>query len=168
MSKPDLIHIGKISGVFGIKGWLKIFSYSEPKDNIFSYISWLLKKGNQNKEVKVTDGKVQGKGVVVQVDGIEDRDQALTLVGWDIYITREQLPVAEEGEYYWADLIGLEVENLNGIQLGKVDSLFETGANDIIVIKGERERALPFLQGQTVKAVDLAHGKMIVDWDADF
>jgi 16S rRNA processing protein RimM len=166
--KPNLIHIGKISGVFGVKGWLKIFSYSEPKDNILFYKSWLLKKNSQNKEIKIVDGKVQGKGVVVQIDGIEDRDQALNLMGWDIYITREQLPIVDEGEYYWADLIGLDVENLNGIHLGTIDSLFETGANDIIVVTGERERALPFLQGQIVKSIDLANHKMVVDWDADF
>jgi 16S rRNA processing protein RimM len=106
--------------------------------------------------------------VVAQIDGIVDRDQALTLMGWDVYISHEQLPAPDEGEYYWIDLIGLDVENLEGIQLGKVGSLFETGANDVLLIKGERERAIPFLQGQTVMSIDLAAGKMIVDWDADF
>lgn len=168
MTKPDLIQIGKISGVFGVKGWLKIFSYSEPRENILNYQNWLLQKGTQNKSIKIVSGKAQGKGVVVQIDGITDRDQALDLLGWDIYITREQLPVAEEGEYYWADLIGLDVENLNGIQLGTVDSLYETSANDVLIVKGDRERALPFLQGQTVKLVDMASRKIIVDWDADF
>ncbi len=168
MSIPNLIHIGKISGVFGVNGWLKVFSYSEPRGNILNYQNWLLKKGGQDKSIKVIGGKLHGKGVVVRIDGIVDRDQALGLLGWDIFITREQLPVAENGEYYWADLIGLNVENLNGVQLGKIDSLLETGANDILIVKGDRERALPFLQGQTVKSIDLANGKMIVDWDADF
>jgi 16S rRNA processing protein RimM len=168
LTKPDLIQIGKISGVFGVKGWLKVFSYSEPRENILNYQNWLLQKGSQNKPIKIVSGKAQGKGVVVQIDGITDRDQALFLLGWDIYITREQLPVAEEGEYYWADLIGLDVENLDGIQLGTVDSLYETGANDVLIVKGDRDRALPFLQGQTVKLVDLENRKIIVDWDAEF
>ena len=89
-------------------------------------------------------------------------------MGSDIYISQEQLPAPKEGEYYWVDLIGLDVENLDGISLGKVDNLFETGANDVLLVKGERERAIPFLQGQTVKSIDLTEGKMIVDWDADF
>jgi 16S rRNA processing protein RimM len=168
LSKPGLVHVGKISGVFGIKGWLKIFSYTEPRDNILSYKNWLLNKSGQEKSVKIIGGQAQGKSVVAQIDGIADRDQALTLMGWDVYISHEQLPAPEEGEYYWIDLIGMDVENLEGVQLGKIDSLFETGANDIIVVKGDRERAVPFLQGQTVKSIDLIAGKMIVDWDADF
>ena len=168
MSKQDLIHVGKISGVFGVKGWVKLFSYTEPKDNILSYKNWVLKKNGQDKTVKAIGGQVQGKGIVAQIDGINDRDQALNLMGWDVYISHEQLPTLAQNEYYWADLIGLDVENLEGFQLGKVDSLIETGANDVLVVKGERELAVPFLQGQTVKSIDLAAGKMIVDWDADF
>lgn len=147
---------------------MKIFSYTEPRDNILSYKNWLLNKSGQEKSVKIIGGQAQGKSVVAQIDGIADRDQALTLMGWDVYISHEQLPAPEEGEYYWIDLIGMDVENLEGVQLGKIDSLFETGANDIIVVKGDRERAVPFLQGQTVKSIDLIAGKMIVDWDADF
>lgn len=168
MAKQDLINVGQISGVFGVKGWVKIFSYTDPRENILGYKNWLLKKGSQEKIAKQITGQVHGKGVVAQLDGVADRDQALGLMGWDIYITHDQLPILEENEYYWADLIGLDVENLAGIYLGKVDSLFETGANDVLVVKADQERAIPFLQGQTVKAIDLAAGKMIVDWDADF
>jgi 16S rRNA processing protein RimM len=168
LSKQGLIHVGKISGVFGVKGWLKVFSYTEPRENILNYKPWMLKKGDQAKTIKVIGGQLQGKNVVAQIEGITDRELALALMGWDVYISHGQLPAPEEGEYYWADLIGLDVENLEGVLLGKVDSLFGTGANDIIVVKGDRERALPFLQGQTVKSIDLAAGKMIVDWDADF
>jgi len=168
LSKEDLIHVGKISGVFGIKGWLKVFSYTEPRENILSYQPWFLKKGSLNKTVKVSNGQVQGKGVVAQIEGIADRDQAQSLMGWDVYISHERLPTPQQGEYYWVDLIGLDVENLEGIQLGKIDTLYETGANDIFVVKGDRERALPFIQGQTIKSIDFAAGKMIVDWDAEF
>lgn len=168
MPKPNLIQVGKISGVFGVKGWLKIFSHTEPKDNILKYKNWSLKKNGQDKPVNVIGGQLQGKGVIAQIDGIEDKDQALGLMGWDIYISHGQLSALAKNEYYWVDLIGLAVENLEGVQLGKIESLLETGANDVLVIKGERERAVPFLQGQIVKSVDLAAAKMIVDWDADF
>jgi 16S rRNA processing protein RimM len=168
LSNQDLINVGKISGVFGLKGWVKVFSYTEPRENILSYKHWLLKKGSQDKSVKVISGQLQGKGVVAQIEGVIDRDQALLLMGWDVYITHGQLPALAKGEYYWTDLIGLDVENLEGFQLGKVDSLFETGANDILLVKGERERALPFIKGQTVISIDLAGRKIVVDWDADF
>jgi 16S rRNA processing protein RimM len=168
LPKQDLIQVGKISGVFGVKGWLKIFSHTEPKDNILNYQNWLLKKNGLDKLVKVIGGQLQGKGVIAQIDEIEDKDQALGLMGWDIFISRGQLPALAKNEYYWDDLIGLAVENLEGVQLGKIESLLETGANDVLVIKGERERAVPFLQGQIVKSIDLAAAKMIVDWDSDF
>jgi len=168
LSNQDLINVGKISGVFGLKGWVKVFSYTEPRENILSYKHWLLKKGSQDKSVKVIGGQLQGKGVVAQIEGVTDRDQALLLMGWDVYITHDQLPTLAKGEYYWTDLVGLDVENLEGFQLGKVDSLFETGANDILLVKGERERALPFIKGQTVISIDVVAGKIVVDWDPDF
>jgi len=168
LSNQDLINVGKISGVFGLKGWVKVFSYTEPRENILSYKHWLLKKGSQDKSIKVIGGQLQGKGVVAQIEGVTDRDQALLLMGWDVYITHDQLPTLAKGEYYWTDLVGLDVENLEGFQLGKVDSLFETGANDILLVKGERERALPFIKGQTVISIDVVAGKIVVDWDPDF
>ena len=168
MLRQNLIQIGKISGVFGVKGWLKITSYTEPRDNILGYKYWILKKDGAEKSVKVLGGKLQGKSLVAQIDGVSDRDQALMLMGWTINIGYEQLSALEEGQFYWADLIGLAVENLDGVRLGNIETLFETGANDIILVNGERERAIPFLRDQIVKSIDLETGKMLVDWDADF
>jgi 16S rRNA processing protein RimM len=116
----------------------------------------------------VIDGNLQGKTVVAQLDGVNDRDQAASLMGWDIFITPEQLPKAAKDEYYWSDLIGLHVETNLGIQLGVIEGLLETGANDVLIVKGERERVIPFLQGSTILTIDLNVGKMIVDWDPDF
>ncbi len=168
MSKQDPIYVGKISGVFGVKGWLKITSYTEPRENIVLYKHWLLKKDSEQKSVNVIAGHGQGKGVIAQLEGVNDRDHALLLMGWGIYIEYQQLPALKQGEYYWTDLVGLDVETVEGVVLGKVESLFETGANDILLVKGKRERAVPFLQDQIVKSIDLASGKIIVDWDADF
>lgn len=162
------ISVGKISGVFGIKGWVKVFSFTDPRENILTYSPWLLKKGDQTKTVNVVGGQLQGKTIVAQLADIEDRDQAASLMGWDIFITQDQLPKAAKGEYYWSDLIGLQVETIDGVQLGVVDSLLETGANDVIIVQGERERVIPFLQGRTIIKVDLEAGKIIVDWDPDF
>ncbi|MDD5276383.1 MAG: ribosome maturation factor RimM [Methylovulum sp.] len=168
MTEQHLINVGKISGVFGIKGWLKVFSFTDNREDILGFTPWVLKKSGETKVFNVLDGMLQGKTVVAHLKGVNDRDQAATFMGWDIFITPEQLPKAVEGEYYWSDLIGLKVETNQGVQMGVIDSLLETGANDVLIIKGDRERAVPFLQGQTVLDIDLQAGKMIVDWDPEF
>lgn len=168
MPGTELISVGEISGVFGVKGWVKVFSFTDTRENILNYSPWLLKKGNETKSFNVIDGSLQGKAVIAQLSGINDRDQAARLMGWEIFVTPEQLPVPAQGEYYWSDLIGLKVETTLGVQLGVIDNLLETGANDVIIVKGERERAIPFLQGKIIVNIDLQAGKMIVDWDPDF
>ena len=168
MSRQQHINVGRISGVFGVKGWVKVFSFTDIRENILNYSPWLLKKDSETRSVAVIDGKLQGKAVVAQLDGVNDRDQAARLMGWDVFITPEQLPKVAKGEYYWSDLIGLTVETNLGVQLGIVDSLLETGANDVVIVKGERERAIPFLQGQTIINIDLDAGRIVVDWDPDF
>jgi 16S rRNA processing protein RimM len=168
LSRQQRINVGRVSGVFGVKGWVKVFSFTEIRENILNYSPWFLKKDSETRIVNVIDGKLQGKAVVAQLDGVNDRDQAASLMGWDIFITPDQLPDVAEGEYYWSDMIGLNVETNLGVQLGIVDSLFETGANDVVIVKGERERVIPFLQGQTIINIDLDAGKMVVDWDPDF
>ena len=168
MSNQQQINVGKISGVFGVKGWVKVFSFTDNKENILNYSPWLLKKDNEIKIIKVIDGKLQGKAVVAQLEAVNDRDQAASLMGWDIFITPDQLPKVAKDEYYWSDLIGLSVETSLGVQLGVIESLMETGANDVVIIKGDRERVIPFLQGQTIISINLDDAKMIVDWDPDF
>lgn len=162
------IHLGKISGVFGVKGWVKVYSYTDPREGIVAYSYWFLQQGSAFKRYEVIEGKRQGKLVIASLQGIDSREQAELLAGQDIYIEREQLPETEENEYYWSDLVGLKVETTQGVELGRVDHLLRTGANDVLVVVGERERLLPFVQGHTVMTVDLEQGMMIVDWDPDF
>ena len=168
MDQQQRIGIGKITGVFGVKGWVKVFSDTAPKENILAYSPWYLEKGNENKLVKVINGRLQGKAIVAQLEDIDDRDQAELLAGWDISIAREQLPSISADEYYWSDLIGLKVSTIDNQELGVVDYLLETGANDVLVIKGDRERLIPFLQDQTILKIDLEAGEIKVDWDPDF
>ncbi len=168
MTEQQRIGVGKITGVFGVKGWVKVFSDTSPKENILTYSPWYLEKGNNSKLVKVIDGRVQGKAIVAQLEDIDDRDQAELLAGWNISIAREQLPEIGADEYYWSDLIGLKVKTVNGEDLGVVDYLMETGANDVLVIKGDQERLIPFVQGQTVLKIDLEAGEIQVDWDPEF
>ena len=169
MSDSELISVGEIAGVFGIKGWVKVFSLTDPRENILSYSPWLLKKDGKVKEVKLISGKRQGKTVVASIEGISDRNIAESYCGWEILIKKNQLPEAEDGVYYWADLVGLHVETDQGVSLGRVDYLLETGANDVLVVKDdEQERLIPFINEQVVKSIDLDSKRMVVDWDPDF
>lgn len=169
MPNGDYLNAGEISGVFGVKGWVKVFSFTDPRENILRYSPWILQKNKQTREIKVIGGQRQGNNVVAELEGIADRDTALALMGWQILISKQQLPKTQPGEYYWADLVGLKVETQDGIKLGVVDHLLETGANDVLVVlDGETERLIPFLQQQTVLSIDLDVGLMVVDWDPDF
>lgn len=168
MSQSDMITLGKISSAFGIKGWVKVFSNTEQLDGILGYNPWFLNIAGEWKPCKVVSGQVQGKGIVAQLDGIADRTSAEKLVGCLIAVPRGQLHELEPGEYYWTDLVGMEVVTTTGICLGKVDHLFETGANDVLVVQGERERLLPWVMGDVIKSVSLDEKRILVDWDADF
>jgi 16S rRNA processing protein RimM len=169
LSAQQYIVVGEVSGVFGVKGWVKVYSFTSPKENILNYSPWVLRKGTELKSVEVLDGGLQGKAVVACLAGIADRDMAASLGGYEIIIDNALLPEPEKGEYYWRDLIGLKVETDQGVSLGIVDYLLETGANDVLVVKDdEKERLIPFIQGQFVKNINLKSGTMIVDWDPEF
>ena len=161
------ITLGKIVGVFGVKGWVKVFSETRPREQIFKYSPWLLELNGKVTEVEVKEGRVQGKGLVASLNGYIDCDEAKQLVGAEISIPQAALPAAGIDEYYWSQLIGLQVNNIQGIELGEVIDLLDTGANDVLVVKGDRERLIPFTEFAVLK-VDLDDGKLTVDWDADF
>lgn len=164
----DLVPMGFIAGAFGIKGWVKVVSSTEYADNLFDYPTWWLGKDGQWRTIELAEGNVQPKNLVAKLVGIEDRDQAFALKGWTIAIPRSQMPAAEEGEYYWADLIGMEVVNLQGESLGSVKNLLETGANDVLVaFDGKTERLLPFVANVVIE-VDQANRLIKVDWGLDY
>lgn len=161
---PKTIVLGRILGVHGVRGWLKVFSETSPLENIFRYTPWLI-DGDTH---RVLAWRRHGKGLVVQLRGYEDRDQARALSGKTIAIRRAQLPPPSADEFYWIDLQGLRVETSAGVTLGQVSHLIETGANDVLVVRGERERLLPFVWGQYVLEVDFEAGRLLVDWDPAF
>ena len=166
MSADTMVALGYISAVHGIKGWVKVHSWTRPLEALLDYQPWLL--GEERKTVKILDGRKQGKGLVACLPGIQDREQARTMVGQQIFVRREQMPATAEDEYYWSDLEGLEVHTTKGVLLGKVERLMDTGANDVLVIRGQREHLVPFVQGQYVSRVDLESGLIEVDWDPEF
>lgn len=156
--------LGRVLGVYGVRGWLKVFSETDPLENIFSYAPWLI----DGKEQQVVAWRRHGKGLVAQLQGYDDRDQARALTGKAISIRRHQLPPPSADECYWIDLQGLRVETREGVLLGQVSHLIETGSNDVMVVQGERERLLPFVWGQYVVDVDFDTGRVLVDWDPEF
>ena len=167
----DII-VGRIVGVHGIRGQVKVYSDCRPRESLFQYRQFTARQaGRPDIPLQLLRGQHSGKSMVASFAGIHDRDQALALGGYTLYISRDQLPAARDGEYYWADLIGLRVENRQGITLGHVAELFETGANDILVIKadGTREEILiPFVRPRYIEAIDLENGVMRVDWEQEW
>ena len=162
--------VGRIVGLYGVQGWLKIESWTEPRTRVFDYQPWqLCSAPGGEMEVAGVTGRPQGKGLICLLPGVDDRDAAEALVGRDIYVARELLPPPGKGEYYWVDLEGLEVVTTEGVSLGQVSHLFATGANDVVVVRdGTRERLVPFIQGTYVRSVDIPGGRMVVDWDPEF
>lgn len=169
----ELIVLGKIFSVHGVRGEVKVYSFTDPLDNVLDYPRWTLTRDGEVKQVEVASGRVQGKFLVVKLKGLDDRDVARTYAGFEIRVPESELPELEEDEFYWHQLEGLSVINQDGQLLGKVDHLLETGANDVMVVKpctgslDDRERLLPYTE-QCVQAIDLDAGEMRVDWDADF
>jgi len=181
--------VGLVSGLHGVQGALKIKSFCEPADGIFKYRPWTLSRPAAERDdysasksarsvVAVVDApkitgvplKIRGAGTALaaRFSEIEDRDQAALWLGSLISVPQSCLPKLNLGDYYWRELIGLEVVNLQGVALGIIEEMMSTGSNDVMVVSGDRQRLLPYLPGQFVMNVDLAAGKMIVDWDPEF
>jgi len=169
----DLVVLGKIVSVHGIRGEVKVYSFTDPIDNVLDYQNWTLKRDGEVKKVELASGRLQGKVLVAKLKGLDDREVARTFAGFDICVPRALLPDLDDGEYYWHQLEGLKVIDLQGQLLGRLDHLLETGSNDVMVVKAcagsldDRERLLPYTD-QCVLSIDLVAGEMRVDWDADF
>lgn len=160
--------MGRVSGLYGVRGWVKVYSYTQPRENILNYTPWYLEIDGCWVPFEIQAGRRHGSTVVAHLENCPDRDAAIRLLQHRIAVRSEQLPPAGEGEYYWADLIGLRVRTTDGTELGTVSDLMETGANDVLVVSGERERLIPFTPGHAVRDVDLSAGVITVEWDPEF
>ncbi|MDE1460477.1 ribosome maturation factor RimM [Spartinivicinus poritis] len=179
INQNDLLALGRISSVYGVRGWVKVYSYTDPMDNIFGYSRWLLKQKGQLQEIAVVQGKKHGKGLVAHLEGCDDREVAQQYCGAEVFIRKDQLPSLVEGEYYWHQLEGLRViaiatDEYQQTDLGRVTRLMATGANDVLVVKGDkqsvdqRERLIPFLPDQVIESICLEAGEIRIDWDPEF
>jgi 16S rRNA processing protein RimM len=159
--------MGRVTGPFGVLGWVKIHPYTETSDSLLGYQTWWVGRDESYGEHAVSGAKVHGAEVVAKLEGYDDRDAVATLKGMLVAVPRAELPGTKKDEYYWTDLIGLSVVNTEGVEFGTVKELLETGANDVLVVQGERERLIPFIR-QVVLDVDLEGGAVKVDWGADY
>lgn len=171
--RSNLVNVGRIGAPHGVNGWVKVQSNTEPQDNLFAYAPLWLKTRHGVRTVKLLDFQPHGKAWIAHFDQVNDRDQAAELTNVTIAIERQQMAQLDEGDYYWEQLIGLRVMADTG-DLGEVVNLLETGANDVLVVKGDdnsvdrRERLIPFVTDQFITSIDLAAGQMQVDWDPEF
>ena len=177
VDKSDRVVIGKLTAPYGVKGWVKLHSYMASRRDIFEINPWwLVSKGRDGalQSYSVESGRPQGKTLVVKFEGVDTRSGAELLGGREIVIHRSQLPDLGPDDYYWRDLTGLAVFSVGGERLGTVERLFETGANDVLVVRpdqqsiDDRERLIPYLYGQVVKSVGVAEQRLVVEWDIDF
>lgn len=165
MKDTKFVIVGKVGSTYGVQGWLKIQSYTEWADNILDYTPWYVFHNDEWKPFTVTEGRVHGKGMIVKFAGWDTPEESRLLSGKKIAVARSQLPDLPKDEYYWSDLEGLTVINHDGEILGKVSYLISTGSNDVLVIKGEKEIAIPYLPDDVIKSIDLDKQEIHVDWE---
>ena len=164
----EIVVMGKVLVPYGVNGWVKVYSFTEKIESFLTYKKLFLSKNEKNwLEIKVKDIKLHGKTIIANFSEIVNRTQAESYKDYLIGVPKNLLPKLKENEYYWTDLIGCEVLNLQNISFGLVDTFIKTGANDVIVVKGDKERLIPYTI-KTVLKVDTINAKIIVDWDEDF
>lgn len=168
-SLNNIVVLGRIGAPFGVKGWVHLQAFTEPAENIMHYQSWYLKLNQGWKKIDVVEIKPHGKHFVALLESVSNPEQAKQYTNAEIGVEREELPELAENEHYWADLIGLEVINEEGIKLGLVKHLFETGANDVLVVEGDKkEHLIPFVPEQYILSIDYEKREIQVHWDPDF
>lgn len=171
LESDEKVVVGQFGAPHGVRGWIRVHSFTEPVDNLLDYQPWFIqpKGSDQWQPCPVEKVEFQAKGIVVLLKGIADRNQVALYTQCEIAVPRSLLPALPEGEYYWDDLVGLEVVTDKGVSLGKVDRLFETGSNDVLIVKDDkRERWIPYLMGSAVIAIDAEKKVITVDWDPEF
>jgi 16S rRNA processing protein RimM len=167
--RDRLVAVGRVSGLYGVRGWVRILSDTDPPERIFDYRPWYLDAASGPEvPVQPCEARVHGKGLLARIDGCDDRDAAAPLVGREISVPRAAFAEPGDDEVYWVDLLGLDVVTASGVVLGRIERLFATGANDVMVVQGDRERLVPFTPGDAVLEVDLDGRKVTVAWDPDF
>jgi len=168
MSEPRRIEVGRLGAAHGVRGWLRVQSFTDPPQRLFEWKLWRLQSEHgAAREVKLLEARPQGNGWIARLEGIEERDAASRLTGQMILVEREALPPAEGREHYRDDLVGFEAKNLEGALLGVVGHFIDTPGNAVMVIRGAREYLVP-VTAQHLLKVNKESRSLIVDWPEDF
>ncbi|WP_111979637.1 ribosome maturation factor RimM [Algibacillus agarilyticus] len=174
-STQNKVVLGRLGAVYGIKGWLKVQAYTDYAESIFDYDKWQIGQDDSWQEAEVVEWRKHNKGIIVKFNNVDVREKAQLLTGMEVAVLETQLPELAEDEFYWRDLVGMAVVNTQGYNMGEVKSLMETGSNDVLVVKankndafGKTERLIPFVESQTISKVDQEQRVITVEWDADF
>ncbi len=167
-----MVVLGRITGAFGIRGWVRVHPFGDDPESWAEMASWWLSTDPDGSDWVARDlleAKWHGDGLVAHLKGVEDRTAAEALRGYFVAAPREALPESGEDEFYWADLVGLEVVNLAGESLGRVEEVLQGVAHDVLRVKdgAGTERLLPFVEA-VVKEVDKEAGRLVVEWGADW
>lgn len=168
MSNTNWLVIGRFGRPHGIKGFVTVHSFTDPKDNIVRYSSWHVYLNRQWQPIKLVTMEARNNGIIVQVEGYPERESVTLLTNADIAVPKEQLEELKPGEYYWFQLVGMNVVNEQQETLGKVVEIMPTGSNDVLVVQGEKKHLIPYLPGQFVLNIDTSKQVISVDWDIDF
>lgn len=163
-TETEYVIVGKLGATHGIQGWLKLYSFTEPAENILAYKPWYLEDATGWKLTKPEGNRKIANGMTIKFAGFNNPEDARLLTGKKIAVLRSQLPRLKQGDFYWSDLEGLTVINVDGTVLGKVIFILETGSNDVLVVKGDKEHAVPYLP-EVITNVDLANQVIHVDWE---
>ncbi|MFN7085926.1 MAG: ribosome maturation factor RimM [Burkholderiales bacterium] len=166
-SPEKLVVMGRIAAPFGVKGWVKVEPFTAAPESLPLYSTWWLGRDGEWQEYRIERAQAQGRAVVAKLAGCEDREAAMVFRGRQVAVPRQALPPTKANEFYWADLIGLRVVNEKAQDFGEVVRILETGANEVLVVRGDSERLIPFI-ADVIREVDLAAGVMRVEWGADY
>lgn len=173
--KPsDFVTVGRIGAAYGIKGWVKLISFTDPLGNILQHSDFIIADANNLHTIEIVQSRSQGKGFVAHIKGCDDRDKTRDFTGKDLLVEKSELPGLEKNTFYWYQLEGLKVVTLGGDYLGNVHHLIETGANDVLIVRptqdsiDDEERLIPYLTGRVIERVDLEQQLIEVDWEKDY
>lgn len=164
----DWVVIGRFGRAHGIKGLITVHSFTEPRDNILRYTHWHAMINKQWQPINLQRIDITNKHILAQVEGVADREQVAALTNVEIAVKRDQLPELPPGDFYWHELVGMQVVNMQGVNFGTVSDIMPTGSNDVLVVDGEKRRLVPYVMGQYILNVDKQHAVITVDWDAEF
>jgi 16S rRNA processing protein RimM len=159
--------LGRLGGAFRFEGWIKVRSFTDPEENLLDYDSWLMAEQDQWRAVKVIDARTTSKEILVKLEGIDSREAAMVLSGREIGVMRSELPQTQSGEHYWDDLVGLQAHSPDGALLGRIEQILDMPAHGVLQIRGERQHLVPLVKERII-AVDLAAGRITLDWMADW